>query len=65
VGYAAVVLPKNSVGTRQLKANAVVSSKVKNGGLKAIDFAAGASDRAAGSAWAAWAHSSRSERGWC
>jgi hypothetical protein len=34
-------LPKNSVGTAQLKNNAVVSSKVKDGSLKAADFAAG------------------------
>ncbi|MGD0272235.1 MAG: hypothetical protein ABSB96_00650 [Gaiellaceae bacterium] len=34
-------LPKNSVGTKQLKNNAVVSSKVKNGSLKALDFASG------------------------
>ena len=31
--YAATQLPKDSVGTRQLKKNAVVSSKVKNGSL--------------------------------
>jgi len=41
VGYAAVVLPRNSVGTAQLKANAVNSAKVKNGALKAADFGAG------------------------
>lgn len=34
-------LPKNSVGTAQLKNNAVVSSKIKNGSLKTIDFAVG------------------------
>ncbi|MGD0274356.1 MAG: hypothetical protein ABSB96_11590 [Gaiellaceae bacterium] len=34
-------LPKNSVGTKQLKNNAVVSSKVKNGSLMAVDFASG------------------------
>lgn len=39
--YAAVVLPRDSVGTPQLKTNAVVSSKVKNGSLQAVDFAAG------------------------
>ena len=39
--YAAVVLPRNSVGTPQLKADAVVSSKVKNGSLRAADFGAG------------------------
>ena len=51
VSYAAGVLPKNSVGTAQLKkkavtgkkiaANAVTSGKVKNGSLSGVDFAAG------------------------
>ena len=40
-GYAAIVLPKNSVGTTQLKNNAVVSSKVKDGSLLAADFKSG------------------------
>jgi hypothetical protein len=40
-GYAISSLPKDSVGTRQLKKDAVVSSKVKNGSLKALDFKAG------------------------
>ncbi|MGZ4334742.1 MAG: hypothetical protein ACXVRJ_10795 [Gaiellaceae bacterium] len=39
--YAAAVLPRNSVGTLQLKANAVVSSKVKNGSLLKADFKSG------------------------
>jgi hypothetical protein len=39
--FAAVQLPKNSVGTKQLKKNSVVSSKVKNGSLQAADFGAG------------------------
>jgi hypothetical protein len=40
--YAALVnVPANSVGTAQLKANAVVSSKVKDGSLLATDFKAG------------------------
>jgi hypothetical protein len=39
--YAAVKLPANSVGTKQLKANAVVSSKVKDGTLTTKDFKAG------------------------
>jgi hypothetical protein len=39
--YAAVELPANSVGKKQLKRNAVTSPKVKNGSLKADDFAAG------------------------
>jgi hypothetical protein len=39
--YAAIKLPANSVGTKQLKANSVVSSKIKDGTLKAKDFAVG------------------------
>ncbi|MEX1358002.1 MAG: hypothetical protein WD981_05210 [Gaiellaceae bacterium] len=38
VGYAAVVIPRNSVGTPQLKANAVVSSKVRNNSLTGLDI---------------------------
>jgi hypothetical protein len=51
VSYAATALPKNSVGTAQLrqravtgaklKRNAVTSAKVKNGSLLAADFKAG------------------------
>lgn len=41
VGYAATVLPRDSVGSAQLKKNAVVSTKVKNRSLLAIDFRAG------------------------
>src|SRR6476619_986569 len=41
VGYAAVKLPKNSVGTKQLKRNAVTSSRVKDHALLAKDFGAG------------------------
>jgi len=40
-GYAAVVLPANSVGTAQLKNNAVTSLKVKNGSLLKADFRSG------------------------
>ena len=40
-GYAAVTIPRNSVGTVQLKKNAVVSTKVKDRSLKAVDFAIG------------------------
>jgi len=36
--YAAIVLPAGSVGTKQLKKNAVVSSKVKNGSLTTADI---------------------------
>jgi hypothetical protein len=37
----AATLPRNSVGTPQLKKNAVVSSKVRNGSLLGVDFKAG------------------------
>ena len=40
-GYAVTVLPRNSVGTTQLKNDAVVSSKVKKGSLLGTDFAPG------------------------
>lgn len=40
-GYAITQIDANSVGTRQLKNNAVTSPKVKNGSLQAKDFAAG------------------------
>ncbi|HKE81806.1 MAG TPA: collagen-like protein [Solirubrobacteraceae bacterium] len=39
-GYAAATLPKNSVGTTQLRSGAVTSSKVKDGSLQATDFKA-------------------------
>src|SRR5207248_2767105 len=41
VGYAAVKLPANSVGTAQLKKDAVTGLKVRNGTLLAADFKAG------------------------
>ncbi len=40
-GYAVTALPRSSVGTAQLKANAVNSQKVKNGSLLGADFKAG------------------------
>ncbi len=39
--YAAVKLPKNSVGTTQIKTASVTSSDVKNRSLRQIDFRAG------------------------
>lgn len=39
--YAVTRLPANSVGTAQLKSNAVVASKVKDGSLLKRDFAVG------------------------
>lgn len=41
VGYAAIILPANSVGTRQLKKNAVNSAKVKKHSLLKSDFKRG------------------------
>ena len=38
VSYAAIKLPKNSVGSAQLKSNAVTGAKVKNGSLSASDL---------------------------
>jgi hypothetical protein len=40
-GYAAGMLGPNTVGTKQLKKNAVISSKVKNHSLLRADFKAG------------------------
>jgi hypothetical protein len=40
-GYAALKLPKNSVGAKQIKKGAVSSSKVKDGSLKLDDFGQG------------------------
>src|SRR5215213_10383919 len=37
-GYAAVRLPKNSVGASQIKTGGVGSSEVKNGSLRKVDF---------------------------
>ena len=39
--YAVTALPKNSVGTQQIKKDAVTGAKVKNGSLSSADFAAG------------------------
>jgi hypothetical protein len=39
--YAAIKLPKNSVGGKQIKKNAVTSAKVKNGSLLTKDFKSG------------------------
>jgi hypothetical protein len=39
--YAAIKLPKNSVGSKQIKPNAVTGSKVKDGSLFSNDFASG------------------------
>jgi hypothetical protein len=41
VAAVSIVLPPNSVGTAQLKNNAVVSGKVQNGSLRRADFGPG------------------------
>jgi len=41
VSWAAVTLPANSVGSKQIKKNAVTSAKVKDRTLKRSDFASG------------------------
>jgi len=41
IGYAAFKLPKNSVGSKQLKNGSVTSNKVKDGSLLGKDFKAG------------------------
>lgn len=46
-GYAAVSLPRNSVGTAQLKTSAVTSAKVRNYSLLAKDFRKGQLPRGA------------------
>src|SRR5262245_62164498 len=40
-GYAAIKLPKNSVGAKQLKANAVTSPKVNNNAITGADVKEG------------------------
>jgi hypothetical protein len=40
-GYSAIVLPANSVGTKQLRNGAVVAAKVKAGSLVAANFKTG------------------------
>jgi hypothetical protein len=39
--YAAIKLPKDSVGSKQIKTNAVTTSKVKDGSLQSKDFKSG------------------------
>jgi hypothetical protein len=46
-GYAAGMLGPNTVGTKQLKNNAVVSTKIKNRSLLAVDFKTGQLPRGA------------------
>src|SRR5438045_9392840 len=48
-GYAAFSLPKNSVGTKQLKNAAVTAHKVRRHTLLAVDFAPGQLPQGTGS----------------
>src|SRR4029079_18889998 len=41
VAAVTIVIPRNSVGSLQLKANSVNTSKVRNGSLRKADFAPG------------------------
>jgi len=43
--YAAIKLPRNSVGSKQLRSNSVTSAKVRNGSLRISDFQSGALKR--------------------
>jgi hypothetical protein len=62
--YAQLRIPRNSVGTAQLKANAVTSPKVRAGSLLRSDFRAGQLPRGpAGPAGAAGARGATGERG--
>jgi hypothetical protein len=65
--YAAIKLPSNSVGTKQIKAAAVTSAKVKNRSLKAVDFRLGEMPRGAqglaGATGAAGARGAAGEQG--
>jgi hypothetical protein len=46
--YAALKLPKNSVGSAQLKANSITSTKIKAGSLRANDLSSAARSRLRG-----------------
>jgi hypothetical protein len=48
--YAALTLPRNSVGDRQIRAGAVRGSEVKNGSLSAKELSAGARNALRGTA---------------
>ncbi|MBJ7473429.1 MAG: collagen-like protein [Solirubrobacteraceae bacterium] len=48
VSYAAVTLPRGSVGNTQLKKNAVTSAKIKNGTIQGTDLAPGLLTSSAG-----------------
>jgi hypothetical protein len=71
VSWAAVTLPRNSVGARQIKPNAVTSDKIADRTLQRSDFAAGAlpaagpagATGATGSAGPAGPAGARGERG--
>ena len=51
-GYAITALPKNSVGTAQIKNSAVTGAKIKAGSVEASDLAAGVFAKATGPAGA-------------
>ena len=61
--YAAVKLPKNSVGNPQLKKGAVTGAKVKDGSLSSSDFAGGLPQGPPGPQGATGAQGPRGETG--
>jgi hypothetical protein len=60
-GYAAVKIPRNSVGSAQIKTSGVGSSEVKNGALRRVDFRA--SDLPAGPQGPAGAAGAKGDKG--
>jgi hypothetical protein len=63
VSYAAIKLPKNSVGAKQIKADSITSSKVKNKSLSTSDFGKGALAAVKGAPGAAGAQGPKGDKG--
>jgi hypothetical protein len=62
-GYAAVALPKNSVGTPQLRTGAVTSLKVQDKTLRLVDFAPLQRQQLKGASGAAGSKGDKGEKG--
>jgi hypothetical protein len=63
VSYAAIKLPKNSVGAKQIKANSITSAKVKNRSLGTSDFGRGALAAVKGAPGAPGAQGPKGDKG--